>query len=253
MEYEFDLYGSMNCDHILTITKSRCPAMDGRIFHKPGALAMAPVIEWLNTGECVAEGPVVRFITDKQMERVLHLTAAAGWTMDRVRKDLPKNYGVAELAMLREADGERLCKWLESHAKAEERKREQLAAVPPSSPPAAPQASAARGTVTDQQLVTLKIYRGELFAGQPDAAVTSAWLAILAKRGVTSALHLSTEQAAELIAAIAHKLNLRGLDQGINGTHANGTTPNGSPMTQPPDALTCTAPPAEKGGGYCDA
>ena len=37
MEYEFDLYVSMDWSHVMTVTKSRCPQVDGQIVVKPGA------------------------------------------------------------------------------------------------------------------------------------------------------------------------------------------------------------------------
>ncbi len=52
MEYEFDLYGSIDQDHFLTITKSRCPhptIVDACVV-KPDANWIAPVRDWLNDG-----------------------------------------------------------------------------------------------------------------------------------------------------------------------------------------------------------
>lgn len=52
MEYEFDLYGSIDQDHILSITKSRCPhpSIVDAVVVKPDANWIGPVREWLNEG-----------------------------------------------------------------------------------------------------------------------------------------------------------------------------------------------------------
>ena len=50
MEYEFDLVGDLDWLHIITISKSRCPAIDGARMEKPGAMFFAPFIEWLESG-----------------------------------------------------------------------------------------------------------------------------------------------------------------------------------------------------------
>src|SRR5947209_2650063 len=55
MEYEFDIYGSLDWSHVLTVTKSRCPAVDGLVVARPGASFMEPVIAWLETGVAVAK------------------------------------------------------------------------------------------------------------------------------------------------------------------------------------------------------
>jgi hypothetical protein len=49
-DYEFDVYGSMSLDHVMTITKSRCRALDGAVIEKPGAQLAATLRDWL-TGE----------------------------------------------------------------------------------------------------------------------------------------------------------------------------------------------------------
>lgn len=64
MEYEFDVYGSMEVDtNTIKITKSRCPAMNRQTAVMPGANFIAPLIEWLNTG-----GPAVPAEPEKPKE-----------------------------------------------------------------------------------------------------------------------------------------------------------------------------------------
>jgi hypothetical protein len=48
MEYEFDLYGSIEADtHMLKITKSRCSSMQGVTGAKPGGAFWQPLVDWL--------------------------------------------------------------------------------------------------------------------------------------------------------------------------------------------------------------
>ena len=47
MEYEFDVLGDLDQDHNLIISKSRCAAIDNKLFAKPGAEFAAILNEWL--------------------------------------------------------------------------------------------------------------------------------------------------------------------------------------------------------------
>lgn len=49
-EYEFDVEGLMDMDHNLSIGKTRCSDLDGRIFHKPGKNIAEPLVAWLTDG-----------------------------------------------------------------------------------------------------------------------------------------------------------------------------------------------------------
>ena len=57
MEFEFDIVADMDWDHVLTVGKTRCSAIDGLKVHKPGPAFMTPVINWLATG-AMREMPV---------------------------------------------------------------------------------------------------------------------------------------------------------------------------------------------------
>ena len=54
MEYEFDIVCELDWDHKLTVTKTRCPAIDGMQVERPGPDFMQPVLTWLSDGEAVA-------------------------------------------------------------------------------------------------------------------------------------------------------------------------------------------------------
>ena len=47
VEYEFDVVGEMDLDHVLTITKSRCPSLADRVFPSPNGKVSAELKEWL--------------------------------------------------------------------------------------------------------------------------------------------------------------------------------------------------------------
>jgi hypothetical protein len=52
MEYEFDIYASMDWTHTMTVSKSRCPddSVVDAIVNKPDASWIEPVLLWLNEG-----------------------------------------------------------------------------------------------------------------------------------------------------------------------------------------------------------
>jgi hypothetical protein len=50
MEYEFDLVCDLDYAHVMTVSKSRCPAVADLKVEKPGPAFIAPVLEWLQSG-----------------------------------------------------------------------------------------------------------------------------------------------------------------------------------------------------------
>ena len=129
MEYEFDVYGSLDWNHILTVSKTRCPAIDGATSHKPGAAFLRPVIEWLETG--VSAEPAKQqslFISDEQTARVTELLVELGKTLESIKVNFPANYGCTELHQLTPDNAKDLIKRLESS----------LPKKPKANPPPAP-------------------------------------------------------------------------------------------------------------------
>ncbi|MGI2905390.1 AAA family ATPase [Tolypothrix sp. VBCCA 56010] len=57
MEYEFDVVGSMNEQHQMVITKSRCPALDRAVIHLPGEYLATTLLGWLSDGEPAPVAP----------------------------------------------------------------------------------------------------------------------------------------------------------------------------------------------------
>ena len=63
MEYEFDVVCDIDTDHILSVSKSRCPELDGKTVVKPSADFVAPLAVWLQTG---SEAPPEAFAASEQ-------------------------------------------------------------------------------------------------------------------------------------------------------------------------------------------
>ncbi len=56
IEFEFDVCGEMDQENVLTITKSRCPALSGKVIRKPGQDVVAVLRDWLS-GDAAPETP----------------------------------------------------------------------------------------------------------------------------------------------------------------------------------------------------
>ncbi|MBS2031953.1 MAG: ATP-binding protein [Deltaproteobacteria bacterium] len=56
VEYEADVIGELDLENVLTITKSRCPALTGQVISKPGAALGKTLAAWLSDG---VQTPVV--------------------------------------------------------------------------------------------------------------------------------------------------------------------------------------------------
>lgn len=66
MDYEFDLLGRLDNEHVLRVEGSRCAALDGKVVTKPDAHFFAPFIEWLGVGR--PQEPEPKFEPAKKVE-----------------------------------------------------------------------------------------------------------------------------------------------------------------------------------------
>lgn len=57
LDYEFTVVGDLDINHTLTITKTRCEALDGAVIHKPGREMAATLVDWLEGAAVVPEQP----------------------------------------------------------------------------------------------------------------------------------------------------------------------------------------------------
>lgn len=48
LEYEFDVVGDLDQEHALTVTKTRCPALSGKLIDRPGQQLAETLKEWLD-------------------------------------------------------------------------------------------------------------------------------------------------------------------------------------------------------------
>jgi hypothetical protein len=58
LEYEFDVIGDLTDQNAMLVSKSRCSALQGQMYTKPGPEVADILRLWLNTGERPAEKPV---------------------------------------------------------------------------------------------------------------------------------------------------------------------------------------------------
>lgn len=237
MEYEFDVYGSLDWSHIMTISKTRCSAIDGAIVHKPGPDFMDKVIEWMEDGEAAAPAAIAPRITDSQMTAIMETIGKISWTVERLQSHFPKRYGCTQLHELAHANADDLLKWLAGQSKlaAAQAVKTAPAAVAQVAPVAAPVSAPAPvqaaypvapavkpepidpvvakqaaidpfpgGRITREQADEIVDLVNRLVAGgMPRESYKDK---ILAKRGVKTANDLTEVQAAELVVALRNAL-----------------------------------------------
>lgn len=64
MQYEFDVVGSLDIDNILTIVKTRCSALLGGVFHRPGKQIADILKPWLDG----TPAPIIAIPTQSQLQ-----------------------------------------------------------------------------------------------------------------------------------------------------------------------------------------
>ena len=78
MEYEFDVVGDIDDNHALTVSKTRCPALDGKTWRQPGADVAAILKEWMQTGAAPKAPPVKRWTPEAQRKFFAELAEVLG-------------------------------------------------------------------------------------------------------------------------------------------------------------------------------
>jgi hypothetical protein len=81
LEYEFDVVGDIDHQHVMTISKTRCSELDGETFRLPGEDVATIIIDWLSDGE-----PVVLASEDQKMV-VCDLLRQLGFTTPDAQAD----------------------------------------------------------------------------------------------------------------------------------------------------------------------
>lgn len=86
IEFEFDLAGELNLDHILTISKSRCPELSNQTFLNPGQELAESLRAWLTDGAPMPETQL------QKCDRVRAAREAAGLDTESVKALLESQF-----------------------------------------------------------------------------------------------------------------------------------------------------------------
>lgn len=262
MEYEFDIVLDMDHNHIATVSKTRCRAIDGKSVVKPGEGFIAPVIDWLKTGAAVEISPPPMRVRHEQLEAINTIANQMGWRTSKVEQALVKqDFGIKALADLTEMQATKFLSWLEGQKRvldqkvAADRARAQAqnpqatqangqhqSATPPTqgTPTSPAQVSTdlnhnfARREQIDQVVAVVKAIqdRSEYKAGKlPDGNVfpVDFYQRALVKRGVDNVNKLTIAQADELITALGNFLKKLEAD----AADAGNPTPAPETSTEP--------------------
>lgn len=87
IEYEFDLAGEMDLNHMLTISKSRCPDLANTTHLNPGEELADTLLKWLNDGAPPPES------VESKCQRVKAAREAAGVDTDSVKELMQAQFG----------------------------------------------------------------------------------------------------------------------------------------------------------------
>lgn len=211
MEYEFDIYGSMDLSHILTVSKTRCRAIDGAVIVKPGKTFINRVADWLESGVVAEIQPPPPRATDKQVQEIMDLLRASGLNVEREKKELVRRYAVQEFAELsgKQADEFLLLtrKRLQAQQVQQQAKQQSTPApvpathAPPTPANGSPATVAAPTAVPDETLAGISMYFGMLSdRNQMDVEKWRGpdWLGKYGV-GITTAKALQAAQATDLL------------------------------------------------------
>lgn len=99
MEYEFDIVGDMDLEHVLKISKSRCPEVDGAIVSCPDLAFLSPIRRWLAIGETPKPQPLggsmqlsnqTRPASEDQKQQLITLAQKLGMPPDAIKAAIRK-------------------------------------------------------------------------------------------------------------------------------------------------------------------
>lgn len=88
IEFEFDVCGDLDQDNCLTVTKSRCPDLSGKVIEKPGTQIAAMLKAWLAGAP---PEPKVERISDEQQKRIFAMMHEHGKSRDEVKAILERH------------------------------------------------------------------------------------------------------------------------------------------------------------------
>jgi nucleoside-triphosphatase THEP1 len=111
IEYEFDLAGEMTLEHILTLSKSRCPALSNKSFLNPGKELADLMLAWLTDGLPAPETPV------QKCERVRLAREAAELDTETIKTLLDSQFGRTSPGQLSSEQVDQLIELIHQSAK----------------------------------------------------------------------------------------------------------------------------------------
>jgi hypothetical protein len=79
LEYEFTVVADLHENHSLTVSKTRCPALDGKVFRDPGRNVGELLLSWLESGEEAKPQAPVQSIANGTLESALKQSVAHSW------------------------------------------------------------------------------------------------------------------------------------------------------------------------------
>lgn len=80
LEYEFTVVADMHENHSMTVSKTRCPALDGKVFRNPGRDIAELLTNWLNDGAEASSSPILPpTIEAPSLVKALAASVDAAW------------------------------------------------------------------------------------------------------------------------------------------------------------------------------
>jgi AAA domain len=112
IEYEFDIAGEINLDHLLTISKSRCSTLSNTTHLNPGRDLAEQMMMWLSDGEPAPES------SESKCERIRAAREAAGLGSDSVKTLITTEFNQSHPSKLTSEECDRIVAMIDSMAAA---------------------------------------------------------------------------------------------------------------------------------------
>ncbi|MCG9893714.1 MAG: ATP-binding protein [Thermosynechococcaceae cyanobacterium MS004] len=124
IEFEFDLAGELDLEHILTISKSRCPALSNQTFLNPGQELAEFLTAWLTDGAPMPE------THQQKCDRVRVAREAAGLDTESVKALLVSQFNRTSPSQLTTAQVDELVELIQTQTPQKTQSKPRLQAVP---------------------------------------------------------------------------------------------------------------------------
>ena len=108
IEYEFDLAGELDLNHLLTISKSRCPALSNTTHLNPGQELAETMLDWLRDGVPAPETAL------EKGQRIRTAREAVGMSADEVKLIMEAEFNRTSPSQLTSEDCDRLIALIEA-------------------------------------------------------------------------------------------------------------------------------------------